>query len=271
MYAPQYNVSNADDGIRKIMSRGNRFGLARNIPAETKRAVRQACGFGCVICGNPFIQYHHADLAFANAVEHDPRKITLLCGGCHDRVSRGTYSDEKVREHIAKPYCRTNGPAFCDLDFGSVAPNVRFAGTNFEDCVFPIRVADYGLIMLEKPTAPNSPVQISAFFTNTRGEVSVAISHNNVLLMPENWDATAEGTRLRIWDAARQPSLSLNLVPRQSIEIERIESTLLGWKFSGDADSLRVTAPGAKGPNTFAGGKISRAHVGFQFGAPRLR
>ncbi len=253
------------------MRRENRFGLARNISASTKRAVRQKCGFGCVICGNPFIQYHHADLAFANAIEHDPRKITLLCGGCHDRVSRGTYSDEKVREHIAKPYCLINGPAFTDLDFGAVAPNVRFAGTDIEDCVYPVRVADYGLIMLEKPTEPNSPVRISAFFTNTRGEVSVAISRNNVLLMPSNWDATAEGTHLRIWDAARQPSLSLNLVPRQSIEIERIESTLLGWKFSGDAHALRVTMPGAKAPNTFAGGRISGSHVGFQFGSPQLR
>lgn len=253
------------------MNRTNRFGLARHISASTKRAVRQACGFGCVVCGNPFIQYHHADVAYAEAAAHDADKITLLCGGCHDRVSRGTYSDDMVSEHVAKPYCLTQGPAFADLDYGSIAPHVRFAGSDFEDCAFPVRVHDYGLIKFEKPTEPDAPVRISAFFTNTRGEISLAISANEVLLMPQNWDATAEGTRLRIWDASRQPSLSLNLVPRQAIEIEKIESLMLGWRFSGDSQALRVTAPGAKGANTFSGMSISGAHVGYQFGAPTLR
>lgn len=253
------------------MRRTNRFGLARNIPIPVKRAVRQACGFGCVICGNPFIQYHHADTTYADAAIHDPRKITLLCGGCHDRVSRGSYSAEKVREHIAKPYCLTQGPAFADLDYGSVAPHVRFAGGEFEDCTFPIRIHDYGLIRFEKPAEAEAPVQISAFFANTRGEISLVISRNEVLLLPHNWDATAEGTRIRIWDAARQPSLSLNLIPRQMIEVDRIESLMLGWRLSGDSKSLRVTAPGAPAPNTFSGGRMSGAHVGFQLGSPTLR
>ncbi|WP_301234327.1 hypothetical protein [Pandoraea cepalis] len=256
---------------RKAMRPMNRFGLLRNIPAHVKRAVRQACGFGCVICGNPFIQYHHSDVSYADAAIHDPKKITLLCGGCHDRVSRGTYSDEKVREHIEKPYCLTRGPAFADLDYGSVAPHVRFAGSEFEDCTFPVRVHDYGLIRFEKPAEAVAPVQISAFFANTRGEISLVISRNEVLLMPHNWDATAEGTHIRIWDAAREPSLSLNLIPRQSIEIERIESLLLGWRLSGDSNSLKVTPPGAAGPSTFSGNRISGSHVGYQFGRPMLR
>lgn len=108
-------------------------------------------------------------------------------------------------------------------------------------------------------------------FTNTRGEVSVAISRNQVLLMPQNWDVTMEGTRVRVWDEARKPSLTLNLVPRTLIEVERIESHMLGWQISGDTDAVRVTAPGAPGPNTFSGGVTRSSRVGYQFGGCRLR
>jgi len=248
----------------------NRFGLARNINAATKRAVRQACGFGCVICGNPFIQYHHAGVAFSDAREHDPKKITLLCGGCHDRVSRGTLSDEAVMEGMNKPYCLDHGPLGVELDYGKVAPKVRFAGTDFDDCTYPIRVADYAVLALAKPDEADAPVEISALFTNSRGEISLVISSNEVCLMPTNWDATAEGQSFRIWDAARQPSLTMTYIPRQHLVIDRIESTLLEWRFSGNQDELRFWAPGQKRANVIAGGMMQSAHVGYQFGTPRL-
>lgn len=254
------------------MSRqSNRYGLARQIPVTVKREVRRACGFGCVVCGNTFIQYHHAGIEYANATTHDPAKITLLCGGCHDRVSRGTYSNEKIDEHIQRPYCLTNGPAHTELDYGTIAPHVSFAGSVFENCTFPIRVHDYGVVRLDRPVEAGAPVLLSALFTNSRGEINLAISANEVMLMPDNWDATAEGTRLRLWDDRGQPSLTLNVRPRQALEIERIESLMLGWRFSGNTTALDVTMPGSRRPNRFVGSRISGGNVGFQFGRPTLR
>ncbi len=252
------------------MQRNNQFGLGRPIPESVKREVRQRCGFGCVVCGSPFIQYHHADVAFADARFHDPAKITILCATCHDRATRGTYSDEKIREHMQRPYCLEHGPAFTDVDYGATAPRVRFAGSEFEECAIPVRVADYAIVMMERPPEAEAPVLISAFFSNTRGEVSLVIQRNNVLLRPTNWDITTEGTRIRIWDAARQPSLVLILIPRQHIEVERIESKFLGWAFSGDASELRFTPPGAPGPTTVSGMLMFGGRVGFQFDQPRL-
>jgi hypothetical protein len=252
-------------------TRHNRFGLARTISADVKRRVRRACGFGCVVCGCPFIQYHHAGIAYANAATHDPTKITLLCGGCHDRVTRGTYSDELIEERMARPYCLEHGPAMADVDYGSIAPHIRFAGTDFDNCTMPVRVHDYALLTMNKPKETGAPAEISAMFANTRGELSVVISRNQVLLMPHNWDVTMEGTRVRVWDEARTPSLTLNLVPRSLIEIGQIESHMLGWNISGDTKTVRVTAPGARGPSTFGGGAMSNSRVGYQFGACRLR
>ncbi len=253
------------------MQKRNKYDLARHISEPVKRAVRRACGFGCVVCGTPFIQYHHSDVAYADAKIHDPAKITLLCGTCHDRVTRGTYSNEKIEEHVAHPYCLENGPAYTDIDYGRDAPNIRFAGSEFENCMFPVRIHDYGLITLQKPVEQGSPVLLSALFTNSQGNVSVVIDRNNVLLMPANWDVTTEGTRVRVWDAARKPSLTLNIVPRTLLEIERIESSFLGWSISGDTKEFRVTQPGAKGPNTFSGIRMGGGHIGFQFGKSNLR
>ena len=52
------------------MAKENEHGLPRHIPADVARAVRQECGFGCVICGVALIQYEHFDPEFAEAREH---------------------------------------------------------------------------------------------------------------------------------------------------------------------------------------------------------
>jgi hypothetical protein len=48
----------------------------RYVPAEIKRAVRQRCGFGCVLCGVPIFQYDHM-IPFAEVQEHTEENITL--------------------------------------------------------------------------------------------------------------------------------------------------------------------------------------------------
>ena len=52
----------------------NKHGLPRTIPPDVKRAVRRACGFGCVICGLGIVDYEHVDPTFADALVHDPEK-----------------------------------------------------------------------------------------------------------------------------------------------------------------------------------------------------
>jgi HNH endonuclease len=75
----------------------NRHGLTRDIPEPVKRAVRQACGFGCVVCGASIIEYEHVDPGFADAREHGPANLTLLCPQCHSKVTTGIWSKEKIK------------------------------------------------------------------------------------------------------------------------------------------------------------------------------
>ena len=84
----------------------NKHGLSRNIPSQIKREIRQAAGFGCVCCGVAIGMYEHVDPEFHDAKEHDPERMAYLCGGCHDKVSRGIWSKDKIKEERNTLYGR---------------------------------------------------------------------------------------------------------------------------------------------------------------------
>src|SRR5574337_274292 len=93
----------------KSMAEVNKFGLSRDIPDLIKREVRQKCGFGCVVCGSAVYQYEHLEPLFPDAKNHDPNGIVLLCGGCHDRVTRGMLSKETIKLKANNPKCLEEG------------------------------------------------------------------------------------------------------------------------------------------------------------------
>jgi hypothetical protein len=51
------------------MSGTNKYGLARHIPADVARSVRQSDGFGCVVCDHALIKYDHLEPEFHDARE----------------------------------------------------------------------------------------------------------------------------------------------------------------------------------------------------------
>jgi len=83
------------------MCRINRHALPDYIPEPIAREIRQRCGFGCVIC--------RKDPTFEDAQRHDPNCIVLLCGGCHDRVTRGFLSKDTVKRKALHPKCLEAG------------------------------------------------------------------------------------------------------------------------------------------------------------------
>jgi HNH endonuclease len=68
-----------------------------------KRAVRQRCGFGCVICGNPIYEYEHM-VPYAQVREHTLDNITLLCDGHHRIKTGGLLPLEVVERANADPF-----------------------------------------------------------------------------------------------------------------------------------------------------------------------
>lgn len=91
----------------------NRFGLSRTIPEAIKREVRRRSKFGCVICRKAVYQYEHINPDFSDAHEHQPENMCLLCGHCHDKVTKGLlskltiqnkYLEVQASNDIKKPF-----------------------------------------------------------------------------------------------------------------------------------------------------------------------
>src|SRR5687768_2599641 len=102
----------------------NRLGLARDIPDAVKREVRQRCGFGCVIDGSALYTYEHFDPPYKDARRHEPAGITLLCGSCQLKTSRGQLSKLTIAEANANPYPLHQGWSGAVFDVGPKRPFV---------------------------------------------------------------------------------------------------------------------------------------------------
>ena len=121
------------------------------IPQPMEREIRQRCGFGCVICGEPIYQYHHKK-AWENVHEHVAADITLLCDKHHAHVTKGLLSAEQVERADQNPRNRNVGhsnPLL--LQFEGTAPIVRMGGNTFSPIggtrvLAPLVIDDFPII-----------------------------------------------------------------------------------------------------------------------------
>lgn len=73
------------------------------ISEEIKRNVRKRCGFGCVICGNPVVDYDHIE-EYHIVKEHKEENITLLCTQHHREKTAGRLPKDFVIKANNNPY-----------------------------------------------------------------------------------------------------------------------------------------------------------------------
>src|SRR5215204_3499084 len=104
--ATSHNATNRLAHALPVARTVNKFGLSRAIPSPTKRAVRQECGFGCVVCGCGIYQYEHIHPPWHAAREHLCPCIALLCGTCHEYVTRKFWPKSKIAAARLDPFCR---------------------------------------------------------------------------------------------------------------------------------------------------------------------
>lgn len=78
------------------------------LPNPVKRQLRQSAGFGCCVCGNPFVEYHHIKPYSVNPM-HDPAWMMALCPNHHHEATVGALSFEAQLEAKGKPYNAVRG------------------------------------------------------------------------------------------------------------------------------------------------------------------
>lgn len=231
---------------QKIFARNsmrvNKHGLTDSIGSKIKRQIRQRCGFGCVNCGNAVYQYEHVDPTFSEATEHNPNHIVLLCGGCHDRVTRKILSKETIKLRSKNPICKTNGFSFGPFDLGLVEPTIKIGTLTCRSVEKLIEVDGESIFSIQKPECEGAPFRISALLTDRDGREILKIIDNEWITTTDSWDVEVVGPRITIRKSLGDISLVLRTESPHSLIIERLEMEHRGVKISClENRHLRVT------------------------------
>jgi len=215
----------------------NRHGLSREIPASVKRALRQACGYGCVICGCAIYQYEHVDPEFAEAKEHDPERMALLCGSCHDQKTRGLRSQETVMRARRSPVAKREGFSSVSLD---VAPDsmvaVKIGRTEFHGLRDILIVDNETILSVSPPESRGTPPRIDAAFYDRSNKLVARIVENEWRGESTAFDIETKGPVITIRSKPRKIDLVLRVVPPHGIVLEQLRMCRNGKTISGRTD-----------------------------------
>ena len=209
----------------------NQYGLTRNIPSEVKRAVRQRCRFGCVVCGFGVYDYEHVDPEFKDAREHSEDCIVLLCPSCHAKVTRGQWSKDKIKMASKLPKAAEVGYAKEFFDFTGNHPEVILGGNTLRNCRVPIMVHGVPLISISPPEDVGAPFQLSANFSDGFGAPTLSIEKNEWRVWSDNWDVEVKGPCITIVSRNRESSLRLRALPPNALAVEQLEMSLGAYRF----------------------------------------
>lgn len=203
----------------------NCWDLARNIPEKNKRLIRQRCGFGCIKCGSAYYHYDHLGVEFKDAKEHDPEKIVLLCGACHDLKTRRALSTETVERLAKAPYCKKKEFSWGPLDIGTDPPEVSIGNIRATNVRSLITIDGESIFSISPPEEEGAPFTISASLHDKNGRQTLRIVNNEFQVAVGNWDTVIEGQKLTIRSALRCFDLVMRVDPPRRIVIERLDMT----------------------------------------------
>lgn len=213
------------------------------MPAEVARRVRRRCGFGCVVCGSAIYQYEHFDPTFAEATTHDPDGITLLCGACHDRRTRGLISEATVEECNENPKCQEEGFSWGPFDVGGSHPAVHIGTVSATNTRVILRAFDDDLLTVSEPEIDGGPFRLSAFLADRRGRPTLEIKENQWFTPTSNWDVEVKGQTITIRSAPAQIDLRLKSEPPDRLIVERLSMSHRGARFTCDSNRFEAQLP----------------------------
>lgn len=205
----------------------NRFGLSRHIPEAVALEVRRRSKFGCVVCRSAIYQYEHIDPAYADAKSHNPEAICLLCGGCHDKVTRGRLSKETVNSHylsvqgsndIRRPF------EFLDLSTHNIL--VEMGTAEFVYAKQLIRVNGRSLLSISPPQDGAAFPTLNGIFCDRAGDAILCITDNVWECPVDAWDIRVVGRDVTVKSKGGHTALAFRIAPPNRITITHLDMYL---------------------------------------------
>ncbi|MBB4198510.1 hypothetical protein GGD83_002311 [Rhodoblastus sphagnicola] len=181
--------------------------MRSKIPTDVARRLRKEAGFGCCVCGRPFIEYHHI-VQWAGEQHYRPEDMMVLCPNHHAQVTAGAMPQHVQRQYKAAPLNIREGRVrgklevfqdYCAADLGGII--VVNEG--------PFLVMD-GENVVSLNNIDNS-LHISLRLYDESDNLILEIENNEwVSGDPLPWDIEARWQYLRIRDNSRKVSVCLN-------------------------------------------------------------
>ena len=204
----------------------NKNGLNRYIPESVQREVRRRSKFGCVICREALTVYEHIIPTFADATEHNPENICLLCGTCHSAVTNGHRSKASVfatYKRIQSQSAEEAGHPKGWLEFHQNSAELVIGGLRYMPMVKTIlRYHGEDLIRIV-PGDGERPDTISAAFYDQNGQRTLELCENTWQASVDSWDVDLRGSRITVRMDPKHIALQLRLDPPGRIVIEHLD------------------------------------------------
>lgn len=231
----------------------NQHGLSRHIPADIALQIRQRSRFGCVMCRCAIYQYEHIDPEYVDARAHEPDNICLLCGGCHDRVTRGRLSKDTVKAKYAEVQAAEDaGAPFEQLDLAANDISVVLGTATFDYASSLLRINGEDLLSITPPRDGASFPTLNGIFCDRNGNEIFRVTDNVWQGSTDAWDIEVVGTTVTIKAEEHRPALSFQIIPPKTIRVTQLDMYKDNCHIICDAQQLLVGQ--VHGPrNTYIG------------------
>ena len=182
------------------------------LPEAVKRAVRQRCYFGCVVCGLPIFDYDHI-VEYAHVQEHVAENITLLCPIHHRAKTNRRFNVAFIAEKNAKPFNATRdfSPGYdvgsnrtLDIMVGSNRELTEIQGPHSSGVVISVNSRSYLSFRQE-----DGWMSFSAIVTDQKGSIVLRIIDGQMIASTSVWDLNYVGSRFTM--RAKRGSVILDM------------------------------------------------------------
>ena len=239
----------------------NKFGLKRYVSAQIREQIRKEAGFGCVICGCVLVDYEHIEPEWADAHEHNPDHMTLLCIDCHGRVTRRLISKRKVWEAKKAPKALSDGFVHDVLFVNSDEMEIKIGNSISKNTRTILTIHGKPIIWFEPPVLPNEPSKLCAIFYDDNGKPISFINRNQFLAFTDSGDIKSESTELSIIVSGKK-RLLIDREGDKSLHIKRLDGSFLDTSvLLKNCGSLLIK----QGKSSFTLGKFNIENCGTAF------
>ncbi|HIF9266045.1 TPA: hypothetical protein ACX6Q4_001685 [Photobacterium damselae] len=218
-----------------MKTKTNKHGLSRYIPQNIRQQIRKESGYGCVICGSMFCDYEHIEPEFNDAKSHDPSCMTLLCGGCHHRVTGKRRSKSRVWKAKEEPFALKHGYIKEFLE-PALDETIKLGNSIFDSTQVAVAIHGKPILWFEQSNQPEEPILVNAIFYNSNCEPVAFINRNQFIATVGNFDIKSEGTTVEFRPLPKQISLILNVEGDKPIHVNRLNMSYLDTKFQINPD-----------------------------------